>query len=80
MKYKKQEGGFLSAMMATMAAPLIVSVVSSLIQPIVSSSINSVTGKLQEGGFLSLLALPLMMKVLKKGIRRAGRRYMDKVF
>ena len=51
MKYKKQEGGFLSAMMAPMAAPLIVLVVSSLIQTIASSLINSITGKGQEGEF-----------------------------
>ena len=51
MKYKKQEGGFLSAMMAPMAAPLIVLGVSSLIQTIASSLINSITGRGQEGGF-----------------------------
>ena len=51
MKYKKQEGGFLSAMMAPMAAPLIVLEVSSLIQTIASSLINSITGRGQEGGF-----------------------------
>ena len=51
MKYKKQEGGFLAAMMAPMAAPLIVLGVSSLIQTIASSLINSITGKGQEGEF-----------------------------
>ena len=51
MKCKKQEGGFLSAMMAPMAAPLIVLGVSSLIQTIASSLINSITGRGQEGGF-----------------------------
>ena len=64
---KKQEGGFLRAMIKTMAA--------SLIQPVASSLINSITGKGQERGFLPLLALSLMIKVLEKGVRRAGRRY-----
>ena len=39
---------------------------SSLIQPMASSLINTVTGKGQEGWFLPLLLLPLMMKVLEK--------------
>ena len=53
---------------------------ASLIQPVASSLINDITGKGQEGGFLQLLTLPLMMKVLGKGVRRAGRGYnnMDK--
>ena len=55
---KKQEGGYLPAMMAPMAAPLIAPMVSSLIQPIAPSLINSITGKGQEGGLLPLLALP----------------------
>ena len=53
---------------------------SSLIQPIAPSLINSITGKGQEGGFLPLLALLLMMKVLEKGVRSAGRGYMKKKF
>ena len=42
---KKQQGGFLPAMMAPMAASLIESMTSSLIQPVASSLINSITGK-----------------------------------
>ena len=36
---------------------------------------NATTGKGQEGGFLPLLALPLIMKVLEKRVRVAERRY-----
>ena len=39
---------------------------SSLIQPVALSLINAIPGKEQEGGFCQLLALPLMMKVMKK--------------
>ena len=53
---------------------------SSLIQSISSPLTNSLTVKEQEGVFLSLLALPLMIKVLGKGVRRAGRGYMIKTF
>ena len=42
---KKQQGGFLPAMMAPMAASLIALMNSSLIQPIASLLINSITGK-----------------------------------
>ena len=79
-------------MMALMNACLIEIMVSSLIQPATSSFINAVTGKWvrkagigQEGGFVPLLALELMMKVLGRGVRGTGRRYnnmdhMDKSF
>ena len=77
---KKQEGRFLPAMMAPMAASLIAPMVSSLIQPIAFSLINIITGKEQKGWFRPLLALPLMMKVLGKGVRRAGNGYMNKHF
>ena len=66
--------------MAPRAAPLIAPMGSSLIQPITSLLISCITGKGQEDGFLQLLALPLMMKVLAEGIRRAGRGYMNKHF
>ena len=66
-------------MMAPMGASLIAPMASSLIQPI-ASSLNSITGKGQEGRFLSFLALPLTMKVFGKRIRRAGRRYITKIF
>ena len=60
-------------MMAPVAASVIAPVASSLIQPVSSSLINATIGKRQEYGFLSLLALSLTMKVLWKGIKRAGR-------
>ena len=78
--------------MATMAASLTVSMASSLIQPVASSLTKAITekgvmraGKRLEGGFSQLLAFPLMMKVLGKGVRRAGRGnnkmdHMDKNF
>ena len=54
-------------MMAPMAASLLASMVSSLIQPVTSSLINAITRK---GGFLPLLALPLMIKVLGKEVKK----------
>ena len=52
---------------------------STLIQPVASSLINAITakgvtraGKRREGGILSLLTLPLMIKALGKGVMRAG--------
>ena len=67
---KKQEGGFLRAMMTPMAASLKAPMASSLMQFVASSLINAITGrgvrsagKGQEDGTLPLLALPLMMKV-----------------
>ena len=66
---KKQDAGFLGAMMPPMAASLIGSLAHSLIQPMASSLVNAITGKRatrlekgQEGRFLPLLALSLMMK------------------
>ena len=47
----------------------------SLIQSLVSSLINAISGKGQEVGSLPLLTLPLMMKVLGKGVTIAGRGY-----
>ena len=54
--------------MTPMAVSMIVYMSSSLLQPVASSLINAITQKgvmspAQEGGYLSLLALPLMMKV-----------------
>ena len=43
--------------------------VSSLIQPVVSSLINAISGKGVEGGILPLLALPLMMKFMEKELQ-----------
>ena len=42
---KKQDSGFLGAMMTPMAASLIAPMASSLIQPVASSLINAITGK-----------------------------------
>ena len=83
VKHKiKKQGGFHGAMMAPMAASVIAPMASLLIQPVASSLINVVTGKGQEGEFLPLLALLLMMKVLEKRVRRTERVCinMDKSF
>ena len=52
-------------MLAPMAA--------SFIQPVASSLINAISWDGQEDEFFPLLKLPLMMKVLGKGLTRAGR-------
>ena len=69
-------------MMSPIAASLIAPMASSLIKRVASSLINAIIGKGNKGGFLPLLALPLMMKVLGIGIRKAVRGYdnMDKNF
>ena len=64
-----------------------------MIAPMASSLINAITGKgvtragkRQEGGFLPLLVLPLIIKTISgKGVTRAGRRnnnmdHMDNMF
>ena len=59
-------------MIVPMAASLVAPMAPSLIKSVACSLINVITGKGvvraegQEGGFLLLLALPLMMKVLGK--------------
>ena len=70
-----------------MAASLIATMVSSLMQFVASSLINVVFGKGgttavkgQEGGILPLTALPLIIKVQGKGVQRARRGCMDKYF
>ena len=75
---KKQEVAFLGSMMATMAPSMIAPM--ALIQPVASSLTSVMFGKgvttagnVQEGGFLPLLTLPSMMKVLRKGVTRAGK-------
>ena len=67
-------------MLAPAAASLIANMDFSLIKPTAPSLINAITGKgvrgagkRQEGKILSLLKLPLMIKILGKGVRRAGR-------
>ena len=79
---KRQEGGFLGAMMGPTAASLIAAMASLLIQPAASSLINAITGKDiiragkgQKDGFRPFLVLPLMMKVLRKGVTRVGKGY-----
>ena len=67
---KKQESGFLGSLMAPAT--------TSLIKTVAFSLINAITGKGQEGRFLPLLGLLLMMKVLGKGVRRDGRGYNNK--
>ena len=74
------------------ADDLLATIAASLIAPMASSLVITITGKRviragkeQEGGILPLLALPLMMKVLGKGVRRAGKGgnkmdHMDKFF
>ena len=81
VKWSKK-GGFPGAMMTYVAASLLVPWVSSLIQPVAFSLINTITGKGltraekgQKGRFLLLLALPLMMKDLWKGVIRPGKQY-----
>ena len=69
-------------LMVSMAASLIAPVASSLTQLVTSLLINAITGKRLEDGFLPLLTLLLIMKVLGKEVTRAGRGYknMDKNF
>ena len=72
-----------------MAASLIIPIASSLIVAMTSLLINTITRKEVmraekggKGGFLSLSVSLLMMKVLGKGVKTAGRGYnnMDKHF
>ena len=69
-------------MMTRVAASLLAPGTFSLIQPVAFSLINAITGKGliragkgQKGGFLLLLALPLMMEVLGKRVTTPGRGY-----
>lgn len=78
VKHKNQDGGFLVAMVALMVASRVGPNASSLIQPADSSLINAIAGKcvmrggkVHEGEFLLLLALPLKMEVLGKGVKKA---------
>ena len=67
MKKKKRKSEFFGAMMALMAASLAAPMASSLMESVASSVINAIFGKGLKGG----LALPLIMKVLGKGVKRA---------
>ena len=65
-----------------MAASLIATTAFSLIQPSVSSLINTISGKgvmrlekRKKCGYLLLLTLLLMMKILGKRVTRAGKGY-----
>ena len=78
---KKQERGFLGAMMVPIAASLIPPMVSLAVAP---SLMNAITGrgamragKIHKSEFLPLSALPLMMKALGKGVTRARIGYLD---
>ena len=68
---KKQESGFLGVMTTPLAISIIACMASSLIHPVASSLINDITREGQKGGFLPLLALPLTIKIIGKGVRRA---------
>ena len=72
VKHEIKKGGFFWAIIPPITASLIAPMASSLIQLVASLLINAVTGKGQEGGFLPLLELSLMVIVLEKGVRRAG--------
>ena len=68
---RKQKGWMFPTMMAPVAASLIVPMASLFMQHVAYiTPINSITGKRvtrtgkEQKGFLPLLALPLMMKVL----------------
>ena len=78
----KKQSEFVGALVASMAASLIATIVSLLTLPVASSLIYAVTGKWSEGEFLPFLALPLIMDVLEKEVKRAARGYnsMDKNF
>ena len=78
---KKQEGGFLSAIIAPMAASLIALMISSLMQPVASSVINVITwkggrrtGKRQESRILLLLSLPLPLPYVWKRTHKSKKR------
>ena len=67
----KQGGGSFGAMIAPMGASLIEPMASSLIKPVACSLINALsgkgvkrTGKGQEGIFLPLFSLSLMIKTM----------------
>ena len=60
------------------AASLVAPMASSLIQPMVSSWINAITRKEQEDGFLPLLVLSSIMKILGKRFIRAKRGYNNR--
>ena len=61
VKHEKQEGGFLGGTMAPMASSLIVPLINAITGKGVMTA-----GKGQEGRFIPLLALRIMMKVWKK--------------
>ena len=54
---------------------MIASLASSLIQPLASSLINTISGKGQKGRTPLLLALSIRMKVMGKRVKQAGRGY-----
>ena len=68
----KQGGRFLGPMIEPVSASLIAPIASSLIKTVPSSFLKPITGKGQESRLLLLLALPLLIKFLGNGARRAG--------
>ena len=73
-RIKKQEGGFLPAMIAPINAWTIASMAFLLIKPVASSLINAITGngvrraRKWQGGISPWYTLPLMVKVMEKGV------------
>ena len=63
---KKEESGFFPTKMTPMAV--------SLVAPMVSSLINSITGKRQQGEFLPLLALPITDESIAKNSYKSWKR------
>ena len=70
--------------MEPMAPSMIASIAYLVIQPVLSSLVNAISGKGvmragkgRESGVLPVLALSLMMKVLGKGVTAAGKGYKN---
>ena len=63
-RIKKQEGGFLSAMIAPIDAWTIASIASLLIKPVTGNGVRR--ARKWQGGISSWYTLPLMVKVMEK--------------
>ena len=72
LQIKKQVSGFLAAIMPHFDASVTAPVTPWLINTVTERGVRS-AGKKQKGGFILLLALPLMTKFLRNGV-------MDKHF
>ena len=73
----KQEGRFLAAVMALMAAVMVQSLFSSVVKDITGKGIKR-AGKRQEGGFLELSDL-IVKAIAGEGVMRAGTRQGSKI-